>query len=146
MLEQVVRPFETNSSINDKATPITSVITIPPEQAILTWGAVGQAPDIFSINFFTTKPKNTHKELSRKSTDVRVQNPDDPNQYLIAQRIDSIQFDSTPLPGSTSSDNATVFPSSSNILPADNPTVSSGPVASTGTASDTYFLNQTPSP
>jgi hypothetical protein len=36
--------------------------------------------------------KNEYKEKERKTTDVRIENPDDKGQFIVAQRVDEISF------------------------------------------------------
>jgi len=57
---------------------------------LICWGTVGQMPQaqpMPGVDF------NTHTERSRVSEDVRIENPDDPSQYVIADRATEITFD-----------------------------------------------------
>lgn len=92
MFEQVVRPFQTPATINDKETIVTTVIRAPSQRALITWGAAGTKPTPTGGLSFKVKNFNEYSELSRETTDVRIENPDDSSQYVIAQRIDSITF------------------------------------------------------
>jgi hypothetical protein len=59
---------------------------------LICWGTVGQMPSaqpMPGVDF------NVHTERSRRSEDVRIENPDDANQYVIADRAKEITFDST---------------------------------------------------
>jgi len=95
-LEQIIRPFQSPAAIPDKRTVVTRPVVAAPEHAILVWGAAGQAPIIEALNLKVKNNENTLKEVSRKTTDVRVTNPDDDNQYVMEQRIDKIQFSKKP--------------------------------------------------
>src|SRR5712691_5167083 len=109
-LEAIVRPFQTPTTIADKAKPITTVAKSTPQKALLVWGSVGQSPDLESLNFNVTNSDRIYKEKSRKTTQVRIENPDDPNQYIITQRINSIQFGTPVL--TTAASSTTAFKSS----------------------------------
>lgn len=92
-MEQVVRPFQLPNRINDKKT-ITILPKIAKTNAALEWGQAGAPPTITGLNFNTKKEDKIYKEdaSKRQSTDIRVENPDDPNQYIMEKRIDSMQF------------------------------------------------------
>jgi hypothetical protein len=57
---------------------------------LICWGAAGsinaQAEPLPTVDF------NVKNETSRKSENVRIQNPDDPSQYVIADRPTEITF------------------------------------------------------
>lgn len=146
MLEQIVRPFQTPTTIADKATPITTPVKAAPQKATLSWGSVGQAPTLFSINYQIEGTGKRFKEKSRRTTDVRIQNPDDPNQYIIAQRINSIEFTSmqAATSASDSSSGNTAYNSKAALTTINSPTVSDNkPNASAAQlVTDTYALNQ----
>lgn len=58
---------------------------------MLCWGAVGELPSaepLPTAGFNVEK----NKEQSRKSEDVRIENPDDSSQYVIANRPTEIVF------------------------------------------------------
>jgi len=58
---------------------------------LICWGTVGQMPQALpmpGVDF------NVNTERSRVSEDVRIENPDDPSQYVIADRALEITFDS----------------------------------------------------
>jgi hypothetical protein len=69
----------------------------PPEQTEagsvpgqICWGTVGPMPQAVpmpGVDF------NVQTERSRKSQPVRIENPDDPEQYVIADRATEITFD-----------------------------------------------------
>lgn len=96
MFEQVVRPFETPNTIRDKSTIVTTVTKKVVARAVLVWGAAGKQPEPTSLGIsFKVIDPFEYKETDRKTTDVRIENPNDSSQYVIAQRIDSITFERT---------------------------------------------------
>jgi hypothetical protein len=92
MLEQIVRPFQTPTTIADKAFPTSRPVSVKVEKVLVSWGAAGQAPDQGGLNVEVKKGTFNYAEKSRSTTDVRIENPDDPNQFIIAKRINSIEF------------------------------------------------------
>ena len=58
---------------------------------LICWGTVGQMPQALPM---PTVDFNVYTERSRVSQDVRIENPDDPDQYVIADRAQEITFDS----------------------------------------------------
>ena len=61
------------------------------EPGKICWGTVGQMPSaqpMPGVDF------NVNTERSRRSEDVRIENPDDPEQYVIADRATEITFNS----------------------------------------------------
>src|SRR5580765_1369996 len=62
----------------------------------ICWGATGALPSaepMPTVDFNVTKMQ--HVEKARKSEPVRIENPDDPDQYVIADRPKEITFDVT---------------------------------------------------
>jgi len=55
----------------------------------ICWGATGALP---SAEPMPTVDFNVKSETSRKTEDVRIENPDDPSQYVIANRPTQITF------------------------------------------------------
>lgn len=67
--------------------------TSPPGH--LCWGTVGALPSAEPVplmSFNVVSPQETHTEIQRKATDVRIENPDDPTQYVIVSRSDEVLF------------------------------------------------------
>lgn len=56
---------------------------------LICWGAAGAMP---SAEPMPNVDFNTKTETSRKSENVRIENPDDPSQYVIADRATEITF------------------------------------------------------
>lgn len=98
-LETLVRPFETKSPLATKRiTPVRA--EVPTETAGGRWGKAGNLPvpvevppgeDPLTIGFEVKKSKE-HDLVSRETEKVRVQNPDDPNQYVVIERLKSASF------------------------------------------------------
>jgi hypothetical protein len=105
-MERAVRPF-----VEIDSAPINRIFRRPdppPEQleATITWGASSQfilppqsvtQPETggpIRINWPQEEEEEevpgpwTWTEVSRETSNFRVENPDDPSQYLIVQRID----------------------------------------------------------
>lgn len=90
-MEQIVRPFQSPNTINDKKT-----ITILPKvgkssEVALEWGSPGAPPIINGLSL--NLKAQEYKEKERVTTPVRAENPDDPNQFIMEARIDKITFD-----------------------------------------------------
>ncbi len=59
----------------------------------ICWGTVGDMPSperLPGVDFNTVERKHTEKK--RKERDVRIENPDDPEQYIQVKRADQIVF------------------------------------------------------
>lgn len=105
-MEQIVRPFQSPNTINDKQT-----ITILPKVAkssnnVLEWGAPGAPPTITGLNFSVNQNDKTYTEKSRKTSDIQVTNSSDPSQSVTVRRINEVAFsikDTLPTPGGGSS-------------------------------------------
>ena len=84
----------------------TSIVT-EEEDGQLCWGGPVEWPGRSGINWDGMSDNNTdeedqnqeeqkctkaYTEKSRKTTDVRVENPDDKSQYVIVERINEIEF------------------------------------------------------
>lgn len=72
--------------------PPTEEGDTPPGR--ICWGSVGDLPSpepLPTVNF--TVGGEQWQEWGRKSERVRIENPDDPNQYIIDNRPKSIDFD-----------------------------------------------------
>ena len=82
-------------------------VAATPEDAVLEWGAPAQlqadntfreiAEGIaFRVNDLDDTgaiPVFSYQERGRSTSQVRVENPDDANQYVIVERADSISFE-----------------------------------------------------
>jgi hypothetical protein len=160
-MEFIVRPFQSTPVLTNRRSAVTTFVKRSNEKPLIVIGAAGQSPDIFSFTLKVIDPDNKpNKEVSRKTTDVRIQNPDDKSQFVVAQRIDSIQFSrELPTPSNDAAgknlsgngagpDPNTAYkqPPDSGTVPAgDNPTVDSKPIdpntAPVNTAKSEYELD-----
>jgi len=64
----------------------------------ICWGTVGDMPSpepLPTVGFSTKKGKEDWKETGRESQLVRVENPDDPSQYVMEDRPKKLQFNKT---------------------------------------------------
>lgn len=131
-MEQIVRPFQTTTTIVNRRSNVTKPTKVAPQKAIITWGAEGQAPVSQGITINVKNTDNKYQETSRKTTDVRVENPDDSNQFVIEQRVDKVTFTK---PAATSPSNtvgngpepsSSVAYAGSTPEPLANPTVTTG--------------------
>jgi hypothetical protein len=73
---------------------------------MLCWGAAGEMPSAEPLPVAGFVVEN-NKERSRRTQDVRIENPDDPSQYVIADRPTEITFNrltnsSVPAPNTSS--------------------------------------------
>lgn len=98
-LESFVRPFQRPENLGTRR--IRSVTTqVPDQTAGGTWGIAGNLPVAVEVPpgedpallSFTVSKRKEHREVSRETERVRVENPDDPNQYVIIERIKSVRF------------------------------------------------------
>ncbi len=100
MLEQIVRPF---ADPNALATTRIVAKNLSPafQRARLLWGATGQVPTPTEeqpgagLSFKCECCKDGYGENTRKTSMKRVENPDDPSQYVMVEAIDEIGFDVT---------------------------------------------------
>lgn len=95
-LEGLVRPFQSPGIINDKKLVVTRVTKVATERAIITWGSPGGSPETKQVGIKVTVKgddvKKSFKEKSRKTTDIKVTNPDNPDNWVQVRRIDEMQM------------------------------------------------------
>jgi hypothetical protein len=114
-MERIVRPFVTIESA--PATPPTPRKPLPGEdgEAFISWGASSRfiRPNLSEPlrsdtslgegGFKITWPKDEeeeektvrqYSEISRETETIRVENPDDEEQYVMVERINTIDFSS----------------------------------------------------
>lgn len=90
-LEGIVRPFQQpDRLLRRRVIAATEKVDVQP--ATLTWGAVGRLPVPQVGVSFALKKDAEHDEVGRQTQKVRVENPDDPSQYIIVERTKSISF------------------------------------------------------
>lgn len=89
-LEKVIRPFQSEQAFQ-AARVVEPTIEVAP--ATTEWGSAGgtefETRSAF-VNFVTNK--SNYKEQFRVTDQVRVENPDDPTQFVVVDRIKQIAF------------------------------------------------------
>lgn len=99
-LEILVRRYQKpQTSSGRRLISTREVVDVQP--AILSWGAPGQLPEKVEVPIgevpplyaFEVKKKGKEQQETAKVTEkVRIENPDDPDQYVVTERIKSIRF------------------------------------------------------
>src|SRR5216683_6751236 len=143
-METIIRPFQRPTTIADKQRQITTPVVVPPEIAIIVWGGAGQSPTM-KVSGVDIKVKHNDvkmKEVRRTTRKIRVQNPDDPNQFIIEDRPEKLRLKTGPMAKQT--DNSMNFtPSGGSIstpVNANNSNTTTGP-SSGGTSN--YYTEMT---
>jgi hypothetical protein len=95
MLE-ALRPFET-PLVAPKTRIVGKPLKQPLEIATLTWGGAGTLPTAIQIPViggggYKIDPTSMNNELWRITEPVKIENPDDPSQYVIVDRITKLAF------------------------------------------------------
>ena len=99
-LEQIIRPFQTPDVIS-KRKIVSKSTKLPTDEVVIEWGRSGDAPTPTEIekdeeegviNFKVNDCDDKYNEKNRKFSTVRIENPDDPSQYVMVQRIEQIKF------------------------------------------------------
>jgi hypothetical protein len=91
MLEGIIRPFQTPAG--SPRIPIGVVVTKVPDPTIIDWGDPGSLPSPISDVVSVTLEKDEMKETQRKERKIRIENPDDPSQYVMVKRPEQMSFD-----------------------------------------------------
>jgi hypothetical protein len=90
-LETIVRPFQAGDVFTARVLPPVHLPAAPPAPVTATWGqGISLLSTAIGIN--DLKIGVVHTEIARKTHTVRVENPDDPNQYVDVQRIDQLRL------------------------------------------------------
>ena len=72
--------------------PLPADTEVPP--GAICWGTVGEMPSPEPLPTFDFNvKKDEHKEVNRKEDEVRIENPDEPSQYIIVKRAAEINFE-----------------------------------------------------
>lgn len=98
MLEQLVRPFQRpDLAPRTRIVVSTGAGTAP---IIIEFGEAGALPtgkqDTFELKL--EKEKEQYKETHRTTRNVRIENPDDPDQYVMVQRPEKMKLDKKKTP------------------------------------------------
>src|SRR5205814_10253990 len=100
-MEQIIRPFQLLDPTATIRVPVVrDQVAVQP--AHLSWGAAGKLPTAvqqdptFNGTNFRVEECDTHlAENSRDTEDMRVEDPNNSNNYVIVQRIRRIDFKKT---------------------------------------------------
>lgn len=98
-LEQIIRPFQSKGVLSTRRI-VSKSEKLETEEVIIEWGTAGDLPSASEIekdeeggiNFNVVKCDDKFDEKNRKFTTVRIENPDDPSQYVMVERINQITF------------------------------------------------------
>lgn len=98
-LEQLVRPFQSPDAIATRRI-VRSQTTITPDPVVVTWGEAGDMPVAVEVPAgedpqeigFEVKKRARHDLVARETEKFKITNPDDPNQYVIAERLKKATF------------------------------------------------------
>lgn len=100
MMEEIVRPFASPGGLATQRI-VVQRDQVPVEPATLTWGQAGQMPtaleqdsanDDGTYGFKLIVCDEALSEDTRSTENQRIENPDDPNQYVVVQRVRSMKF------------------------------------------------------
>lgn len=98
MLEQLVRPFQ-RRDLSPRTRIVVSTGT-GTEPIVIEFGEAGSLPtgkqDTFEIKL--EKEKEQYKETHRTTRKVRIENPDDPDQYVMVERPEKMKLDKKKTP------------------------------------------------
>lgn len=99
MIETLVRPFQTPLVLGTQSVDVLST-KLANQTAILIWGVAGTIPpateDGDYAGFKLPHCDTRLNETKRVVEEVRVQNPDDPTQFVMVERIKSITMSESP--------------------------------------------------
>lgn len=93
--ERIVRPFQTTPN-----TPAPIAAIVPPdeelENVILQLGKEGSVKTLQGSSSASSSSfsKTESKEVTRETSERRVENPDDPSQYVMVEDTDKIETES----------------------------------------------------
>lgn len=104
MLEALIRPFQDPGSTATQRFVVPSSNKQPPQIAQLIWGAAGTMPTAVASlvtggigatidsSILTGDTQNTEKKGTRVVVQKRIENPDDPSQFVMVEDTRSITF------------------------------------------------------
>lgn len=106
MLEQLVRPFQ-RRDLAPRTRIVVSVGT-GTEPIIVEFGTAGSLPSgkQDSLEIKLEKEKESYKETNRKTRKVRIENPDDKDQYVMVERPEKMKFDKKKTPADKDAEKA----------------------------------------
>lgn len=92
-MEAIVRPFQTEDIFTRGKIPVPSV-NKEADPVVTSWGAKAALPepesDLIGVEI---DKEEKYFERSRKKERVRIENPNDPSQYVIVERPKELKFD-----------------------------------------------------
>jgi hypothetical protein len=91
-LELIVRPFQSKDVTPPKRIIEAEKQVDPVDVSIGSEGGTALLFRAFSVIEFKTEDSYTYREIDRKTHTKRVENPDDPSQYVEVERIDQISL------------------------------------------------------
>lgn len=99
-IEQIIRPFQSPATL-PKRRIVSTNTKISVGVAEIEWGQAGELPapekrefdDEGGIAFTVLKCDDQFGEKERKFNVVRIENPVDPAQFVMVERINQIKFD-----------------------------------------------------
>jgi hypothetical protein len=88
--ETVVRPFQAGDVFTSRVlAPAQPAVIV--EDVLIEWGQ-GNELQMTAIGVKDLNSGKDLREVDRKTTTVRVENPDDESQYVMIERIDALKF------------------------------------------------------
>lgn len=99
-LEQIIRPFQ-NPDVLSRRRIVSKSTKIPTDDVTIEWGRSGDAPaasevthdeDTGGISFEVVHCDDKFDEKNRKFKTVRIEQPDNPDNYIMVDRIHQITF------------------------------------------------------
>lgn len=99
-LEQIVRPFQ-NPDVLSKRRIISNSTKEDAEEVVIEWGSPGDAPSASEIEhdaetgdfaFEVVHCDDKYDEKNRKFKTIRIEQPDNPENYIMVDRIHQITF------------------------------------------------------
>lgn len=91
-LEFLIRPFQSKDVTPPKRIIGAEKTVDPVAVSIGASGGTAFVFSAFSVIEFKTEDSFTYKEIDRKTHIKRIENPDDPSQFVEVERIDQISL------------------------------------------------------
>lgn len=89
-LELLIRPFQSKDVTPPKRIIGAEKTVDPVDVSIGAAGGTALVFRAFAVIEFKTEDSYTYREIDRKTHIKRVENPDDPSQFVDVERIDQI--------------------------------------------------------
>jgi hypothetical protein len=89
-IEKLVRPFQAPDLFSRAKIPVVSENKLA-DPIVIVWGDVGEMPSPQSDFIgWTIEHKETLNEMDRKSDTIRIENPEDPSNYVMVKRAKEV--------------------------------------------------------